>query len=80
MKLEKKELMKKISDLIEDDETKMSVLEDLEDSIEISEEKEETEKVEKTEYDDLKTKYDDLKQKYIERFTKGEEVEKESTE
>lgn len=80
MKLSKKELMQRISDLIEDDEIKISVLEDLEDSIadegtieNIMDEES------KREFEELKWKYDDLKRRYKERFLKGsdESVKKE---
>lgn len=73
MKLSKEELKKKIDEVIQDDETKISLLEDIEDSMEVSDE---TEKVEKTAYDEVVTKYEELKEKYKERFLKGEEVEK----
>lgn len=73
MKLSKDELKKKIDEVIQDDETKISLLEDIEDSMEVSDE---SEKVEKTAYDEVVTKYEELKEKYKERFLKGEEVEK----
>ena len=77
MKHTKKELMNRIADLIEDEETKVSVLEDMEDSI--IEETEETENVEleeiKKAYDELKAKYDELLVKYRDRFLKGDVIE-----
>ena len=71
MKLAKKELKQKISDLITDDELKVSVLEDLEDSIVDGEV--ETNEEEKKAYEDLKIKYDDLLERYKQRFLRGEE-------
>lgn len=73
MKLSKEELKKKIDEVIEDDDLKISLLEDIEDSIDI----EDSEKVDKTAYDELKTEYEDLKIKYKDRFLKGEEKEDE---
>lgn len=77
MKLSKEELKKKIDELVQDDEAKISLLEDIEDSMEISDD---TEKVEKTAYDEVVTKYEELKEKYKERFLKGSDEEKEETE
>ena len=77
MKLSKEELKKKIDELVQDDETKISLLEDIEDSMEISDD---TEKVEKTAYDEVVTKYEELKEKYKERFLKGSDEEKEEPE
>lgn len=76
MKLSKEELKAKINEVITDDDLKIALLEDIEDSVDISDE---TEKVEKTAYDELETKYNELKEKYKERFlssdTKEEIVE-----
>lgn len=73
MKLAKKDLMEKISNLIEDDETKVEVLEDLEDSIlddtNINED-----------YNELKEKYDNLLEKYKDRFLKGNKEDKKDDE
>lgn len=77
MKLSKEELKKKIDELVQDDEAKISLLEDIEDSMEISDD---TEKVEKTAYDEVVTKYEELKEKYKERFLKGSDEEKEEPE
>lgn len=71
MKLSKEELKKRIDEVIEDDDLKISLLEDIEDSIDVSEE----ETVEKSAYEDLKAKYEELKEKYKDRFLKGEEKE-----
>lgn len=77
MKLNKEELKKKIDKKISDDDLKIELLEDIEDSIDVSEN--ETEKVEKTAYDEVVAERDEIKRKYKERFLKGEEV-KEDTE
>ena len=76
MKLEKKELMRRVSDLIEDEETKISILEDLEDSIQENGTSEQImSEEEKRNYEELKWKYEDLRAKYKERFLKGNEKE-----
>lgn len=77
MKLSKEELKKKIDEVIEDDDLKISLLEDIEDSVDVQDE---TEKVDKTAYDQLKTEYDELKEKYKNRFLTSEEVKEEVTE
>lgn len=74
MKLSKEELKKKIDEVIEDDDLKISLLEDIEDSMEISDE---GEKVEKEAYDSLKAEYDELKEKYKNRFLAPEEIAEE---
>ena len=76
MKLSKEELKKKITEVVEDEDTQIALLEDIEDSFV---ESEDNDKVEKQAYEDLKIKYEDIKTKYKERFLKGEEV-KEDTE
>ena len=74
MKLSKKELMQRISDLIEDDTTKISVLEDLEDSIiEEGTVQDVVDETTKRELEDLKWKYEDLVQRYKDRFLKGDD-------
>lgn len=77
MKLSKEELKKKIDEVIEDDDLKISLLEDIEDSVDVPDE---TEKVEKRAYDELKSEYDELKEKYKNRFLTSEEVKEEVTE
>ena len=77
MKLSKEELKKKIDEKIEDEDLKIELLEDIEDSVDISED--ETEKVEKTAYDEVVAERDEIKRKYKERFLSAEEV-KENTE
>lgn len=84
--LEKKEIIEKISDKVEDKDLQMELLEDITDSFD---KKENT--VARSLYDDLKVendiwkkKYDDLQSKYIARFSdstskveipKNEEIE-----
>lgn len=81
MKLSKKELMQRVSDLIEDDTTKISVLEDMEDSIiEEGTAQEVADETTKRELEELKWKYDDLVQRYKDRFLKGEETEEKEEE
>ena len=78
MKLSKKELMQRVSDLIEDDETKISVLEDMEDSIvEESSVENVLDENTKRELEEIKWKYEDLKIRYKERFFKGSEEDSE---
>lgn len=69
-KLTKEELINRINDLPLDDEMKISLMEDVTDSVEgevISAE----ERVKIDGYDDIKFKYEDLVRKYKERFTSG---------
>lgn len=73
MKLSKEELKKKIGEKIEDEDLKIELLEDIEDSVDVIKE-DETEKVEKTAYDDVVAERDEIKRKYIERFLNGEET------
>ena len=68
MKLSKDELISKINGLEINDETKISLLEDVTDSMEVDSE------VDNTELEEIKTKYEELKTKYKERFLKGDEV------
>lgn len=75
MKLSKEELKVKINDLGIDDEMKISLLEDIEDSMDVAEDN--SEKVDKTAYDELEIKYKELVEKYKERFLKGEEAPEE---
>lgn len=77
MKLSKEELKKKIDEVVTDDEIKIGLLEDIEDSVDVTDE---TEKVDKTAYDEIVAKYEELKTKYKDRFLKGEEIDKEETE
>ena len=77
MKLRKEELSTKINDLDIDEEVKISLLEDIADSVDV-----ETEPQENGELEELKIKYESLREKYKERFLKGsdETEEKEDEE
>lgn len=67
MKLSKEELKQKISDLVEDDEKSIELLEDIEDSF--------IETTTNTELEETKRKYEELKEKYKKRFLYKEEKE-----
>lgn len=69
MKLSKEELLAKINGLEIGDEIKMSLLEDVADSLEIPEES-------NGELEEIKAKYEELKEKYKARFLGGNEEEK----
>ena len=73
MKLSKEDLKKKVNEMEIDDETKIELLEDIEDSFEVESDN--------TELEEIKTKYEELKEKYKARFldsdSKEEEEEKE---
>ena len=69
MKLSKEELSAKINDLDIDEEIKVSLMEDIADSIDG------TETTDNGELEELKIKYESLREKYKERFLKGEEIE-----
>ncbi len=68
MKLSKEELSAKINDLDIDEEIKVSLMEDIADSIEGGVETEDN-----GELEELKIKYESLREKYKERFLKGNE-------
>ena len=70
MKLSKEDLKKKITEVVGDEDTQISLLEDIEDSFV---EPDEVDTVEKTTYDELETKYKDLQEKYKQRFLKGDD-------
>lgn len=72
MKLSKEELKEKVSNLEIDDELKIGLLEDIEDSFE--NQVEDDSRVSREEYDDMSMKYEDMKKRYIERFLSKEEV------
>ena len=72
MKLSKEELKAKVSELGIDDDVKISLLEDIEDSFETP--VEDDSRVSREEYDDMSMKYEDIKKRYIERFLSKEEV------
>lgn len=78
MKLSKEELKKKIDEKISDDDLKIELLEDIEDSIDVSED--DTEKVEKSAYDEVVAERDEIKRKYKERFLQGNESEEKEKE
>ena len=67
------DLSSRINDLELDDEVKISLMEDITDSIS-PDESEELSSL-KVEIEKVKTEYEDLKQKYKERFLKAAEVE-----
>lgn len=68
MKLSKEELSAKINELDIDEEVKISLLEDIADSVDV-----EAEPQENGELEELKIKYESLREKYKERFLKGNE-------
>lgn len=73
MKLSKEELKKKIDEKIVDDDLKIELLEDIEDSFDApAEVPEDTE--------DYKTKYEDLKEKYKSRFLDSDATSEEKEE
>ena len=75
MKLSKEELKQKIDEKISDEDLKIELLEDIEDSMDVEDT---SEKVEKSAYDEVVAERDEIKRKYKERFFKGsEETEKE---
>lgn len=73
MKLSKEELKQKIDEKISDEDLKIELLEDIEDSVDVTED--ETEKVEKTAYDEVVAERDEIKRKYKERFLQGNDKE-----
>jgi len=76
MRLSKEELSAKINDLDIDEEVKVSLLEDIADSVDVESVPEEN-----GELEELKIKYESLREKYKERFLKGsEEVEEKEDE
>lgn len=77
-KLSAEELSSKINDLEIDDNVKISLMEDITDSIS-TEESEELTTI-KSEMESLKSEYDSLKEKYKSRFLKAVESEEDSKE
>ena len=75
MKLSKEELSAKINELDIDEEVKISLLEDIADSVDV-----EAEPQENGELEELKIKYESLRERYKERFLKGSDEEKEDEE
>lgn len=78
MKLSKEELKKKIDEKISDEDVKIELLEDIEDSMEAQEDT--SEKVEKTAYDEVVAERDEIRRKYKERFLNGSEEDSEEKE
>ena len=76
MKLSKDELKAKIDEKISDEDLKIELLEDVEDSLEVEDGEE---KVSKEEYEKVVAERDEIKKKYKERFL-GKEDEKEEDE
>lgn len=68
-KLTKEELIKKISEKVEDNELQVELMEDITDSF--------GEEIDTSELDELKNKYDDLMEKYRSRFLEVKEVKEE---
>ena len=77
MKLSKEEFKKKIDEKISDEDLKIELLEDIEDSMEVSDD---SEKVEKSAYDEVVAERDEIKRKYKERFFEGTEEKEEEKE
>lgn len=74
MKLSKEELIEKINSLGIDDEIKISLMEDIADSVEAPAE------ADNSEVEELKAKYEELKEKYKARFLEGSEEKDEEKE
>ena len=72
MKLSKEEFKKKLDEKIQDEDLKIELLEDVEDSFKVEDT---TEKVDKTAYDEVVAERDEIKRKYKERFFKTDDVE-----
>ena len=71
MKLSKEDLKKKIDEKKSDDDLKIELLEDIEDSFETESE---TETVSKEDYEKVVSERDEIKKKYKERFLSNEET------
>lgn len=76
MKLSKEELKTKIDEKISDDDLKIELLEDIEDSFESDSE----EKVSKEEFEKVVSERDEIKRKYKERFLSNEDPKDEKDE
>lgn len=79
MKLSKDELKAKIDEKISDEDLKIELLEDIEDSVDVKEEPDE-EKVSKEDFEKVVAERDEIKRKYKERFLGKEEKEDEEKE
>ena len=79
MKLTKEALLEKVNTLEVDDDIKIELMEDIDDSFAVSENAIDEAVLESTknELEDLKIKYEDLKLRYKERFLTGEEIAEE---
>ena len=75
MKLSKEELKRKIDEVISDDNLKIELLEDIEDSM-----GSDTETVSKEEYEKVVLERDEIRQKYKDRFLSNESEDVEETE
>ena len=75
MKLSKEELKRKIDEVISDDNLKIELLEDIEDSMDSD-----TETVSKEEYEKVVLERDEIRQKYKDRFLSNESEDVEETE
>lgn len=76
MKLSKEDLKKKIDEKISDDDLKIELLEDIEDSFE----SDDSEKISKEEYEKVVSERDEIKQKYKDRFLNNEESKEDDEE
>lgn len=74
-KLSKEELIKKVSEKVEDSDLQVELMEDISDSFEIN-----SDSVSEEEFVELTKKYEDLKEKYKSRFLEVKEDEKETKE
>lgn len=74
-KLSKEELIKKISEKVEDSDLQVELMEDISDSFEVD-----SDSVSEEEFVELTKKYEDLKEKYKSRFLEVKEDEKETKE
>lgn len=72
MKLSKEDFKKKVNDMEIDDETKIELLEDIEDSFDVE--------INNTELEEIKAKYEELKEKYKARFLDSDSDSKEDEE
>lgn len=74
-KLSKEDLLKKVSEKVEDSDIQLELIEDISDSFEVD-----SDSVSKEEYDNLNSKYNDLTEKYKSRFLDVKEEKKETKE
>ena len=71
MKLSKEEFKKKVNEMEIDDEKKIELLEDIEDSFEVDVE------TDNSELEEIKAKYEELKEKYKARFIDSDSEDEE---